>query len=68
MAPTTVREIENAIQRLTRQEIEELHVWLEENYPQPIDARIKEDLAEGRLDAAIDQALNDEKNGRTRPL
>ncbi|HUK48396.1 MAG TPA: hypothetical protein VLW06_12425 [Terriglobales bacterium] len=68
MAPSTVKEIESAIQRLTRQEIEELYAWLEEHYPQPIDVRLKADLSAGRLDAAIDRALDDEKNGRTRPL
>jgi hypothetical protein len=68
MAPTTVKEIERAIQGLTREEIEELHAWLEEHYPQPIDMRLRADLSAGRLDAAIDRALDDEKNGRTRPL
>ncbi len=68
MAPSTVREIESAIQRLTRQEIEELYVWLEEHYPQAIDARLKSDLPAERLDGAIDRALDDEKNARTRPL
>jgi uncharacterized protein (DUF305 family) len=68
MAPSTVKEIERAIQGLTRQEIEELHAWLEEHYPQPIDVQLKADLQAGRLDAAINRALDDEKNGRTRPL
>lgn len=68
MATSTVKEIERAIQGLTRQEIEELCSWLEEHYPQPIDARLKTDLAAGRLDAAIDRALDDEKNDRARPL
>lgn len=68
MAPSTVKEIERAIQGLTRQEIEELHAWLEEHYPQPIDVQLKADLQAGRLDAAINRALDDEKTGRTRPL
>ena len=33
-----------------------------------IGARIKSDLAAGRLDSAIERALDDEKNGRTRSL
>ncbi len=68
MAPTTVKEIESAIERLNQQEVEELYAWLEEHYPQAIDARLKSDLAAGRLDAAIDRALDDEKNGRTSQL
>ena len=68
MAPSTVKEIERAIRGLTAQEIQELSAWLEEHYPQPIDARLKTDLPAGRLDSAIDRALDDEKNGRTRSL
>ena len=68
MASGTVKEIERAIQGLTLQEIQELYSWLEEHYPQPIDVQLKEDLAAGRLDSAIDRALDDEKNSRTRPL
>ena len=68
MASSTVKDIERAIRRLTTQEIQELSAWLEKHYPQPIDARLKADLAAGRLDSAIDRALDDEKNGRTRSL
>lgn len=68
MTPSPVKDIERAIQGLTLQEIEELYAWLEEHYPQPIDARMKADLTAGRLDAAIDRALEDEENSRTRPL
>ncbi len=68
MAPTTVKEIESAIERLNQQEVEELYAWLEEHYPQAIDARLKSDLAAGQLYAAIERALDDEKNGRTSQL
>ncbi len=68
MAPDTVKEIERAIETLTPREVEELYLWLDQRYPQPIDVRLQSDLATGRLDAAIDRALDDEKNGRIRPL
>ena len=68
MATSTVKEIERAIETLSSREIEELYVWLDRHYPQPIDARLHSDVAAGRLDAAIDQALDDEKNGHTRSL
>lgn len=68
MAPSTVKEIERAIETLTPREIEELHVWLDQKYPQLIDARLQSDLASGRLDAAIDRALEDETNGRVKPF
>jgi hypothetical protein len=45
----TVQEIERAIQALTPRELEELYSWLDQHFPQPIDARIQSDLAAGRL-------------------
>jgi hypothetical protein len=65
---STVREIERAIDTLTPQELWELFSWLDQHYPQPIDARVQSDLATGRLDKAIHRALEDEKNGRVQPL
>ena len=64
----TIQEIERAIGALTPREIEELYVWLDQHYPPPIDARLQSDLAAGRLDTAIQRALDDEKNGRAQPL
>jgi hypothetical protein len=68
MIPNTVKEIERAIETLTPREIEELYAWLDQHYPQLIDLRLQSDLTAGRLDAAIDRALEDEENGRVRPL
>jgi hypothetical protein len=68
MSPTTVKDIERAIETLTLREVEELVVWLEQRYPQAIDGRIQTDLEAGSLDAAIGRALDDEEKGRTRPL
>jgi len=63
---TKVKEIEKAIGALSPLEIAELCVWFEQHYPNPIDARVQSDLVAGRLDSAIQRALDDEKNGRTR--
>ncbi len=68
MAPSTVKDIELAIETLTAREVAELYAWLDEHCPHQIDARLSPDLSAGRLDAAIDRALEDEKNGRIRPL
>ncbi len=69
MGSSKVQEIERAIGALTQQELEELKVWLDEYAgPQPIDTRIQEDFASGRLDKAVERALQDEKQGRVRPL
>jgi hypothetical protein len=68
MASSTVQEIERAIRTLTPTEVEELYAWLDQNFPNPIDARVASDLDSGRLDGAIQRALDDEKNGRTQPI
>jgi hypothetical protein len=64
----TVQQIERAIRALTPHEIEELYAWLEQHCPRPTDPRIQSDLTAGRLDTAIQRALDDEKNGHTQPL
>jgi hypothetical protein len=68
MSLNTIKEIERAIGTLAPREIEELYAWLEQHYPPPIDSRVQSDLAAGRLDTAIERALDDEKSGRTQPL
>lgn len=68
MGSDTVREIERAIDKLTQQQLQELYSWLDQHHPQPIDGRVQSDLAAGRLDPAINRALDDERNGRVKPL
>ena len=68
MSQNAIKEIERAIGALTPREIEELYVWLEQHCPPPIDARVQANLAAGRLDTAIQRALDDEKDGRTQSL
>jgi len=68
MSLNTIKEIERAIGALMPPEVEELYTWLEQHCPPPIDSRLQSDLAAGRLDGAIQRALDDEKNGRVQPL
>lgn len=68
MASSNVHEITRAIAALAPGELDELYRWLDLHCPQPIDSRIDSDFANGRLDDAIRQALDDERNGRTRSL
>jgi hypothetical protein len=64
-----VEEIERAIGALTQEELEELRLWMDQYAgPQPLDSRIEADLAAGRLDGAVQRALDDEQHGRVRPL
>jgi hypothetical protein len=68
MGLDTVQDIERAIKALTPRELEELYSWLDQYSPQPIDTRVQSDLAAGRLDKAIQRALDDEKHGRVQPF
>jgi hypothetical protein len=65
---STVQEIESAIGKLSPQEVDELSAWMDEQYPQPIDAQLKADLDAGRMDARIRQALADREAGNTRAI
>ena len=68
MSLNTVQEIERAIGAHTPQELEELYSWLDQNCPQRIDTHLQSDLTAGRLDKAIQRALDDEENRRVQPL
>lgn len=61
MSTSRVQEIEHVIRSLTQQELEELRLWLDQYAgPEPIDTSIQADLSAGRLDKAIQRALDDE--------
>jgi hypothetical protein len=69
MSGSKVAELQRAIGALTQEELEELRLWLDEYAgPSPLDRRIESDLATGRLDKAVQTALDDEKRGTVRPL
>ena len=65
---SNLQEVERAIDALTPEQIEELSLWLDDRYPQPIDGQLKADLQSGRLDDRIGRALADHKAGRLRSL
>jgi hypothetical protein len=69
MSGNRVAEIERSIGQLTQDELEELRLWLEEyGGPSALDRRIEADLRAGRLDEMVQGAIEDEGNGRSRPL
>jgi hypothetical protein len=69
MSGSKVAELQRAIGTLTQEELEELRLWLDEYAgPSPLDRRIESDLPTGRLDKAVQTALDDEKRGRVRPI
>ena len=65
---STVQEIETAIQKLKPQEIREVADWLQELREELWDQQIDADVSAGRLDKLAEQALEDYRAGRTKPL
>jgi hypothetical protein len=65
---STVQEIETAIQKLKPQEIHEVADWLQELREELWDKQIDADAKAGRLDKLMEEALEDYRAGRTKPL
>jgi len=64
----TIEEIERAIQQLPPEQLAKFRDWFTEFDNAAWDRQLEEDVAAGRLDTLGDQALQDLKNGHTRPL
>jgi hypothetical protein len=62
---TTVRDIENAIRRLSPQDLTELRRWFAEFDAAAWDAQFEADVRNGKLDTMADQALRDLGQGCT---
>ena len=60
----SVKEIEDAVQRLTPAELEAFREWFAEFDAAAWDHQLEDDVAAGRLDALADEALSDLKAGR----
>lgn len=65
---STVEEITAAIAQLPSEEIGRVQAWLAEFAERRWDEQIERDESEGRLDALIEKALTEHREGRTRPL
>ena len=65
---STVEEITAAIARLPVAEMSRVRDWLDDYAERLWDDQIKRDLRAGRLDGLIDQAREEHRQGRTRPL
>ncbi len=64
----SVKDIEQAIKELPRQEIAELSQWFEEFQNQMWDEQIERDANAGRFDKLIEQAKAQYAAGRCKPL
>lgn len=64
----TVREIETAVARLSREELLAFRDWFSEFDAAAWDKQFEADVAAGNLDALADEAIRDLREGRCRDL
>ena len=67
-AMSTVEEIEAAIKKLPADELATLRAWFAEHDADAWDRQFDRDVAEGRLDALAEEALQDAREGRCTDL
>jgi hypothetical protein len=60
----TVQDIEDAVRQLSPDELARFRAWFAEFDAAVWDREIEDDVAAGRLDALIDEALADLREGR----
>ncbi len=65
---STVEEIQDAVQKLTIEERDELRVWFQSIEDDDWDRQMAVDVAEGRLDHLAKEADEDFEAGRCKPL
>lgn len=63
-----VKEIENSIQQLSREDFHSLISWLADYENEIWDKEIEEDYKAGKLDKLVNNTLADIKNGNIRAL
>ena len=64
----SVEEIEAEIAKLTPSEVRQVAEWLAEYRAELWDKQIEEDATAGKLDRFIEEALDEHRHGKTRPL
>ena len=65
---STVEEIEQAVARLSEEQLAEFRAWYEQFVSDAWDRQIEEDMAAGKLDALADAAIADHQAGRSKKL
>ncbi len=65
---TKVKDIESAIEKLTKDDLSEFRAWFEEFDAKVWDTQFEEDASSGRLDKVAEQALGDYKDGKCKKI
>lgn len=63
-----VEELEQKVKELSSDQLREFRRWFVEFDAELWDRQLERDAAEGRLDDLIEEALEEHRQGRTRPL
>jgi hypothetical protein len=67
-AMSTIQEIEQAVSKLSREELSSFREWFADFDAEAWDRQLAEDVRAGRLDALADEALRDLHEGRCKKL
>ena len=65
---STVKEIESAVRKLSRTELQSFRSWFQEFDADAWDKQFEQDVRGGRLDALADEALQDLREGLCKDL
>jgi uncharacterized protein YfaT (DUF1175 family) len=65
---TTLEEIEQAVTKLTPEQIAKFRAWFEEFQERALDEQIERDVKAGKLDRLAEEALRAHREGRSREL
>jgi len=65
---STVVEIESALQKIPVDDARKVADWLQQYLDEKWDRQIDDDIAAGKLNELADQALEDYRAGRVKPL
>jgi hypothetical protein len=65
---SSISEIESAVKKLSRAELQTFRNWFQEFDAVAWDKQFEEDVHAGRLDKLADEALNDFRAGRCKDL
>jgi len=65
---STITEIENAVQKLSREELGHFRAWFQEFDAEAWDLQFEQDSLSGKLDSLAEEALADLDNGRCSDL
>ena len=68
MTVSTIREIEQAIARLSKDELARFRAWFDEFDAAAWDKQIESDARSGKLKKMAEQALEDYRTGNTKEL